>query len=97
MASNPPDAETERRWREQLLAQRRHKEGLSFYLDIPESVEHDIWKRGFQAGSASQYGESSRTGASTPSQKTDEDLKPEPFTTAPRVRYQPLDCSIPLT
>jgi len=79
MALQQPSQEQIKKWKELELASRRNLEGAYVTLGIAQSVEHEIWVKGYQAGEAAQDGESSR--ASTQSDRSE---TPEPATAVPQ-------------
>ena len=87
MPPSPPTAADELHWRELQLAQRRNLEGSFLHLGIPESAQHEIWLRGYQAGGAAQYGESSRATGPAQFPQTEQQVKPEPAMPVPQVCY----------
>jgi len=79
MALQQPSQEQIRKWKELELASRRNLDGNYVMLGIAQSVEHEIWVKGYRAGEAAQNGESSRE----PTQ-TDRSETPEPATAVPQ-------------
>lgn len=79
MTPQPPSQEQIKRWKELELAAQRNREGNYVTLGIAQSVEHEIWLKGYRAGEAAQDGESSR--AST---QRDDCETPEPASAVPQ-------------